>query len=227
LSKRTQRRAEQRRANRLNREQNGTAKKPTTSEAQIAANRDNATHSTGPISEAGKAAVSQNRTVHGLNYNPETFRVLACEDQGLYDALLKALMDEQNPQDTTEILLVTAMAQHSWLLQRANRLQETCFDQETGQITDQKLFSLYLRYATTHERAFHKCLNDLLKLRNQKIDQQNGFESEKRKSERHQSFLELEKYNHQMRRVQAVMAEHRAATQIEADYKAKQAKQAA
>jgi hypothetical protein len=200
---------------------------PATSEAQIAANRENATHSTGPVSEAGRAAVSQNRTVHGLNYNPETFRVLACEDQAQYDALLKTLREEQNPQDTTETLLVTAMVQHSWLLQRANRLQETCFDQETGQVTDQKLFSLYLRYATTHERAFHKCLNDLLKLRNQKINQQNGFESEKRKSERHQSFLELEKYNHQMRRVQAVMAEHRAATQIEADYKAKQAQQAA
>jgi hypothetical protein len=196
-------------------------------EKQILANRENSQNSTGPVTAEGKAAVSQNRTVHGLNYNPETFRVLACENQAQYDALLKALMEEQNPQDTTETLLVTAMAQHRWLLDRANRLQESCFDQETGQITDQKLFNLYLRYATTHERAFHKCLNDLLKLRNHKINQQNGFESEKRKTERHQSFLELEKYNHQMRRVQAVMAEHRAATQIEADYRAKQAKQAA
>ena len=196
-------------------------------EKQIHANRENSQHSTGPVTDLGKAAVSQNRTTHGLNYNPETFRVLACENQAQYDALLKALMDEQTPQDTTETLLVTSMAQHRWLLDRANRLQESCFDQETAQITDQKLFSLYLRYATTHERAFHKCLNDLLKLRNQKINQQNGFESEKRKSERHQSSLELEKYNHQMRRVQAVMAEHRAALQIDADYKAKQAQQAA
>jgi hypothetical protein len=172
---------------------------------QIAANRENATHSTGP----------------------HTFRVLACENQAQYDALLNALVEEQSPQGTTETLLVTSMAQHRWLLDRANRLQETCFNQETSQITDQKLFTLYLRYATTHERAFHKCLNDLLKLRNHKTNQQNGFESEKRKSDRHQSFLELEKYNHQMRRVQAVMAEHRAAKQIEADYQAKQAKQAA
>ncbi len=47
MSKRTQRRAEQRRAHRENRDQN-RAVKPTTSEAQIAANRENATHSTGP-----------------------------------------------------------------------------------------------------------------------------------------------------------------------------------
>jgi hypothetical protein len=72
-------------------------------------------NSTGPITIEGNAAVSQNRTVHGLNYNPDTFRVLACEDQSQYDGLLKALMDEQTPQDTTETLLVTSMAQHRWL----------------------------------------------------------------------------------------------------------------
>ncbi len=198
-----------------------------TTEKQILANRENSQNSTGPITTQGKAAVSQNRTTHGLNYNPDTFRVLACENQAQYDALLKALMDEQNPQDTTETLLVTSMAQHRWLIDRANRLQETCFDQETAQITDQKLFSLYLRYSTTHERAFHKCLNDLLKLRNHKINQQNGFESEKRKSERHQHFLELEQWTIHLQRVKAALAEHNAATQIDADYKAKQAQQAA
>ncbi len=196
-------------------------------EKQIHANRENSQHSTGPVTAEGKAAVSQNRTMHGLNYNPETFRVLACENQAQYDALLKALMDEQNPQDTTETLLVTAMAQHRWLFDRANRLQESCFDQETAQITDQKLFSLYLRYATTHERAFHKCLNDLLKLRNHKINQQFGFESEKRKSERHQHVVEIEKLNLHLQQVKAILAEHQAATQIDADYRAKQAQQAA
>jgi hypothetical protein len=196
-------------------------------EKQILANRENSQNSTGPVTPAGKAAVSQNRTVHGLNYNPDTFRVLACESQAQYDALLKALMEEQNPQDTTETLLVTAMAQHRWLLDRANRLQESCFDQETAQITDQKLLSLYLRYATTHERAFHKCLNDLLKLRNHKINQQFGFESEKRKSERHQHVVEIEKLNLHLQQVKAILAEHQAATQIDADYKAKQAQQAA
>jgi len=128
------------------------------------------------MSDLGKAIVSQNRTVHGLNYNPETFRVLACEDQAQY-ALVHALRDEHKPASTTETLLVRAMAQHTWLFQRANCLQETCFIQETAEITNQKLFTLYLRYAcsrsklqpvdrkrTTHERAFHKCLTDLLKL---------------------------------------------------------------
>ena len=63
-------------------------------EKQILANRENSQHSTGPVSAPGKAAVSQNRTTHGLNYNPDSFRVLACENQAQYDTLLKALIDE-------------------------------------------------------------------------------------------------------------------------------------
>ncbi len=114
-------------------------------EKQTNANRANSQSSTGPVTAAGKAAVFQIRTTHGLNYNPDTFRVLACESQAEHDDLLKTLMEEQNPQDTTEALLVKSMVQHRWLLDRANRLQESCFDQGNGQINDQKLFSLYLR----------------------------------------------------------------------------------
>jgi hypothetical protein len=57
------------------------------------------------------------------------------------------------------------MAESHWLSNRPQNLQATCFDETTGQIADPPLFSLYLRYQTTHTRAFHKSLNDLLKLR--------------------------------------------------------------
>jgi hypothetical protein len=209
MSKRTQRRAEQRRAHRENREQNGVgAVMPTTSEAQIAANRENATHSTGPTSEIGKAIVSQNRTVHGLNYNPNTFRVLACEDQSAYDDLLRQLTTEHKPTETTETLLVTSMAQHRWLLDRANRLQQSCFNQQTAEITDPKLFNLYMRYATTHERAFHKCLTDLLKLRSTRQKTEFGFESEKRRADRHQHFLDLKDLDFTYRQMKILDMEH-------------------
>jgi hypothetical protein len=59
------------------------------------------------------------------------------------------------------------------------------------------------------------------------MNQQFGFESEKRRSDRHQHFLELEKLTYKMQYLKVVLAEHHAATQIEADYKAKQAQQAA
>jgi hypothetical protein len=61
------------------------------------------------------------------------------------------------------------MAQHWWLGQRALRLQEFCFKSDVPMLEhdSEKELALYLRYQTTHERAFQKCLNDLLKLRAQ------------------------------------------------------------
>jgi hypothetical protein len=166
-------------------------------EKQINANRENAQHSTGPTSPEGKAAVSQNRTIHGLNYNAATFRVLPCEDQSDYDNLLKSLQDEHEPVTPTEELLLLSMAQHRWLFGRAMRLQESCFDPETGKIADQKMFSLYLRYANTHERAFHKCLTDLVKARNESKKLTLGFESASRLREKHDMAWDF----HQMERV--------------------------
>ncbi len=174
-------------------------------QAQINANRENSTHSTGPQTEAGKAAVSQNRTTHGLNYNAATFQVLPSENQFDYNALLQQLQEEHEPETPTESLLVISMAQHRWLLDRATRLQDTCFDPETGQIANEKRFSLYQRYATTHERAFHKCLNDLLKLRIQTEKSAIGFESQKRKSDLHELNLAMKtmQYTDQQRRFYA------------------------
>ena len=149
-------------------------------QSQITANRENSQHSTGPITPEGKAAVSQNRATHGLCYNAATFAVLPCEDQSDYDNLVAMLQMVHEPKDFAEGLLVASLAQHRWLLDRATRLQETTFDPQTGQIADQKLFTLYLRYATTHERAFHKCVNELAKLRAEKTKAGIGSESQKR-----------------------------------------------
>ena len=49
-----------------------------------------------------------------------------------------------------------------------------------------------MRYKTTHTRAFHKCLNDLLKLRAEKRKAEFGFEAQKVESERH----EMRKQSH-------------------------------
>jgi hypothetical protein len=53
------------------------------------------------------------------------------------------------------------MAQSWWLSQRALRLQNACFAPEG---IDEKRLALFLRYQTTHERAFHKALNTLIRL---------------------------------------------------------------
>jgi len=151
--------------------------------AQLAANRANAQFSTGPITEAGRAISSQNRTTHGLARHNGSFVLLSSEDPNGFEALKASLAAEHQPSTETESILINSMAESHWLANRAQILQNTCFDPHTGQITDAQMFSLYLRYQTTHTRAFHKSLNDLLKLRAETRKQQNGFEAQSRQQE--------------------------------------------
>src|SRR5258708_3958537 len=114
--------------------------------SQIEANRENAKLSTGPKSEAGKAAAALNNTRHGL---AGAFRVLPTESQSDFDALLATLSNEHQPATFTETRLVEAMAQHHWLRRRSLHLESSCYDPTTSQITDQKQLALYLRYQTS------------------------------------------------------------------------------
>jgi len=142
-------------------------------------NRKNAQHSTGPRTPEGKAASSQNNFRHGLTGH---FAVLPWEDLDRYLDLSAELHEEHQPTTMTEHLLVERMAQHQWLGQRALHLQNVCFNMDLPLCEQEKLLALYLRYGTTHDRAFHKCLADLLKLRAQRTKEENGFESQKRQA---------------------------------------------
>ena len=159
--------------------------------AQVA-NQANAQFSTGPKSQAGKAAAARNHFCHGLSTSSE-FWVLPSESQTEFNQLLAEFQQEHQPTTPTEEALVQAIAEHHWLRHRAMRLEESCFDYTTGQIIDERKLALYLRYQTTHERAFHKVLNDLLKLRAEKRKAEIGFERQQhaqvdqtRKQERHE-----------------------------------------
>ena len=143
---------------------------------RAAINKQNAQRSTGPKTPEGKAVSSRNRFRHGL---AGQFVIPDWENLDLYHELLILLQEEHQPETITEHLLVERMAQHQWLSQRAVRLQGFCFHSDVPLCEEQKLMALYLRYGTTHDRAFHKCLADLLKLRAQKSKEQRGFESQK------------------------------------------------
>jgi hypothetical protein len=168
-------------------------------ESQIQANRENAKLSSGPKSEAGKAISALNNTRHGLT---GAFRVLPTESQSDFDELLAVLCQEHKPETFTETTLVEAMAQHHWLRRRALNLESSCYDPTTGE----KQLALYLRYQTTHERGFHKAMNDLLKLRAEKRKTEIGFESHQRKQEQHQMKKERHKW-------EVVLAEYKVDTQ--------------
>ncbi len=153
-----------------------------TTSAQIAANQANAQRSTGPKTLEGLAASARNNFRHGL---AGEFRVLRWENWEEFAQLSESLRKEHVPATCTETLLVERMAQHYWLSQRALHLQNLCLgdislDDAFPNAKDGNSLALYLRYQVTHERAFHKCLNDLLKLRAEKRKQEIGFESQER-----------------------------------------------
>jgi hypothetical protein len=103
------------------------------------------------------------------------------ESQEEFDALYEALRAEHAPSTPTEILLVERMAQHFWLTQRAIRLQNKCLEDSFPTADNDRGLPLYIRYQTAHDRAFHKALTALLKLRAEKRRAEIGFESQRQK----------------------------------------------
>ena len=148
--------------------------------AQIAANQANAQRSSGPKTELGKAVSALNNFRHGFT---GAFCILEWEKEEEYDLLYGGLLDDHQPSNNTEKLLVKTMAQSYWLRQRALTLQQMCMDPEKPMcdMDSEKQLALYLRYQTTHDRAFNKALDQLLKLRADKRKQEIGFESQERK----------------------------------------------
>ena len=144
------------------------------------------------IAVADRAGNPQPGTAPELVRPNGDFRVLPTEDACGFEAFKQSLIAEHQPSTTTESLLVNIMAESHWLANRALRLQDSCFNLETGQIADPKLFALYLRCQTTHTRAFHRSLHDLLKLRSERRKEQVGFEAQRIKSEQH----EMKKQKH-------------------------------
>lgn len=140
------------------------------SERQLAANRANAQKSTGPLTSEGKVISSQNNRKLGLT--SLVFQVLPGESQSEFDAYADSLYAEYSPQTLIERTLVLKIAQHYWLGQRAVRAQNMCFHHDFGPVVENRSLmqqmALYMRYQAHHDRAFHKCMAELQKLRNEK-----------------------------------------------------------
>ncbi len=179
--------------------------------AQISANQLNAQHSCGPRTEEGKAHSCLNNFRHGFTGE---FTVLPTEDQEEFDTLLAGLRADHQPQNTTETLLVEKMARHHWLVERALRLQELTLSSELPMRDMERQFSLYLRYQTTHDRAFHKCLDQLLKLRAEKRKSEIGFESQRLKQAEQTRKDNIEKRKQDLHKLDLLLAEAKADHQI-------------
>ena len=149
-------------------------------EKQILANQENSKLSTGPTSEAGVQASSQNNFRHGLApRHHEVFTFMKDEEPAKFGELVRNLIKEHSPQGETQKILVRRMAESEWLRARAVRLQTDCFTDYDN--LNEKRLALFIRYETTHERAFYRALKELQTLRKEKRNIEIGFESQKLK----------------------------------------------
>jgi hypothetical protein len=87
---------------------------------RIEINRENAQHSTGPQTEAGKKKASLNALRHGLT---SQLVVMPSEDLEAYKEHLKSLLDEYQPASATEAILVQTIADASWRMHRAAAIE--------------------------------------------------------------------------------------------------------
>jgi hypothetical protein len=94
------------------------------SEAQLAANRANATRSTGPTTPEGKARTRLNGLRHGLTgqtaFLPE-------EDREAYDRHHAAFLAELAPEGPTETQLARSIADDYWRLNRIKAIEDNIF----------------------------------------------------------------------------------------------------
>jgi hypothetical protein len=93
-------------------------------EAQINANRKNATRSTGPKTPAGKKSSSRNALRHGLLAREI---VLPNEDRDEFDAFMEQVREDLLPQGPVEELLCDRVITAAWRLIRAARVEASLF----------------------------------------------------------------------------------------------------
>jgi hypothetical protein len=121
----------------------------------------------GPRTPEGKAISSLNNLKHGLT---GSFRILGNESQDEFDSMLALMIEDNQPETATEFILIEKMAVRIWLSRRAQRLQDCALTED-----DLPRLGVYLRYQTTNDRGFDKCLSTLNQIKKERI----GFESQK------------------------------------------------
>jgi hypothetical protein len=94
------------------------------SEKQILANKQNATHSTGPKTIEGKAIVATNSTKHGIFTKDVIITTaLVKENEEEYTQMLTNIINCLLPKNQIESLLVEKIAIDFWRLRRVMRFE--------------------------------------------------------------------------------------------------------
>jgi hypothetical protein len=122
-------------------------------EKQIAANRQNATSSTGPRTDYGKRRSRRNAMRHGLT--AETV-IDGLEDPAAYKALERAIHSDYSPRSNFELQLVGRLVSLLWRLRRAVAIESGLLSIQTGYSRKQKGIP-----TSTDLDFFYRCIPSL------------------------------------------------------------------
>ena len=147
--------------------------------AQIAANIENAKHSTGPRAEEGKAASSRNGITHGLYARKDFIRP---ELEQIFAKLQSGLQTELNPVGVQEQTLVDEIRRATWRLIRCGEVEARLLvrtDDGSGLFLDpmeshdsnEKIQNNVDRARSQAHRLLHKCTAELRKLQAERKEQ--------------------------------------------------------
>jgi hypothetical protein len=130
------------------------------STAQILANRQNAERSSGPVTVAGKARVSQNATKLGL-FSVANF--VRPEERDIFNQFESGYMAELSPATSLEQTLAREIIHAAWRLRRCANLEVA----PPENLTDEELDRLQIsidRARSAAQRTFHRSLKELRRL---------------------------------------------------------------
>jgi len=130
------------------------------STAQILANRQNAEKSSGPVTAAGKARVSQNASKLGL-FSVANF--VRPEEQGIFAEFETGYLAELAPDSSLEQTLAREIIHAAWRLRRCADLEIAPPDN----LADEELHRLQIsidRARAAAQRTFHRSLKELRRI---------------------------------------------------------------
>jgi hypothetical protein len=156
--------------------------------AQILANRINSQRSAGPQTEAGKERSSQNSFKHGLTSSKI---VLPGENPAEYDAFRAGILEQYQPANAIEQILVEELSAAGWRLNRSRAVETEVLKKLMGDAADSsvglatvfvekpKEFNRLLRYLTSIERAYYRVLDKLTRLQKERRAEEQAAAFEK------------------------------------------------
>jgi len=154
--------------------------------AQLAANRANAQHSTGPRSVEGKSVSRFNALQHGVD---AASSVIPGEDPAEYEELAAEYQNRFQPETPDERYHVQTMIDSDWQKRRLKRLETECYgvlDSESPGMSlaaalisaspAAKLLARTQRQLAAHQRAWYRACTELRRQREREADDEQVYQ---------------------------------------------------